>query len=132
MGHRRGWVVLAVVALAIAVAVLLAPLVSTESCSATSDGPPVCTRAGTSLLAHEGAGVLVPLSLPALACLLPALLRPRAVSGIVAAVLVGFCLLTGFSIGLFFLPVAVGAVVLAARAPAHPSAPPVATAPATG
>ncbi len=122
MGGRRGWVVLAGIALAIAVVVLLAPLGTAESCTTTGDGPTVCTRTGVSLLAGQGAGVLVPLCLPALACLLPALLRPRVVGGLVAAVLLSFCVLTGFTIGLFFVPVAVGAIVLAVRAPR--SAPP--------
>ncbi len=42
----------------------------------------------------------------------------RRVAAVVAAVaLVLFCAVTGFTVGVFFLPVAVGALVLAARGP---------------
>ena len=67
------------------------------------------------MLSGEGPWVLVPLCLPALACLLPLVLRSRLVGRLVAVALLVFCLLTGFTVGLFFLPVALAALVLAFR-----------------
>jgi hypothetical protein len=67
------------------------------------------------MLATEGLWVLVPLCLPALACLLPVVLRSPLAARLVAIGLFAFCFLTGFTIGLFFVPVAVAALVLAFR-----------------
>ena len=97
----------------IAVAVLISPTGASATCTATSSGHEICTQGTTSMLSGEGLWVLVPLSVPALACLLPAILPARWTGYLVAAALLPFCFLTGFSIGLFFLPVAVAAVVLA-------------------
>ena len=113
MSRSRWWAVLAAVALATATVLLLVPTGSSQTCTATSGEPAVCTRASTVLLSSEGPWVLVPLSLPALACLLPLVLRSRVVGWVVAVALVVFCLLTGFTVGLFFLPVALAALVLA-------------------
>jgi hypothetical protein len=104
---------LASAAVVITVALLIAPLVATETCTATSGGPESCTQGTTSMLSEEGLWVLVPLSVPVMACLLPVLLPARWTGQLVAAALLVFCFLSGFSIGLFFLPVAVAALVLA-------------------
>lgn len=112
------------VALATAAALLFAPTGATESCSASTAGPLTCTNGTTSMLASEGLWVLAPLCLPALACLLPIALRSPLATRLVAIGLFAFCFLTGFTIGLFFVPVAVAALVLAVRRPNEtPSAP---------
>ncbi len=114
------------VALATAAALLFAPTGATESCSASTAGPLTCTNGTTSMLASEGLWVLAPLCLPALACLLPIALRSPLAARLVAIGLFAFCFLTGFTIGLFFVPVAVAALVLAVRrqspTPTAPSA----------
>lgn len=130
MRDSRWWGGLAMVALATAAALLFAPTGATESCSASTAGPLTCTSGTTSMLTSEGAWVLAPLSLPALACLLPVAMRSPLAARLVAIGLFAYCLLTGFTIGLFFVPVAVAALVLAFRrhhetpsAPTAPSAP---------
>jgi hypothetical protein len=114
--NSRWWVILAAAAVVIAVALLIAPTGISETCTAASGGPEVCTQVTTSMLSGEGLWVLAPLSVPALTCLLPAILPARWIGNLVAAALLVFCFLTGFSIGLFFLPVAVAALVLALSA----------------
>ena len=112
------------VALATAAALLFAPTGATESCSASTSGPLTCTSGTTSMLTSEGLWVLAPLSLPALACLLPVALRSPLAARLVAIGLFAYCLSTGFTIGLFFVPVAVAALVLAFRRPNEtPNAP---------
>lgn len=112
------------VALATAAALLFAPTGTTQSCSASTDGPLTCTSGATSMLATEGLWVLAPLCLPALACLLPVVRRSPLAARLVAISLFAYCLVTGFTIGLFFVPVAVAALVLAVRRPNEtPSAP---------
>ncbi len=112
------------VALATAAALLFAPTGATQSCSASTAGPLTCTSGTTSMLATEGLWVLAPLSLPALACVLPVVLRSPLAARLVAISLFAYCLLTGFTIGLFFVPVAVAALVLAFRRPNEtPNAP---------
>ena len=113
MRNTRWWAILAAAAGVITVALLIGPTGTSETCTATSGGPEVCTQGTTSLLFNEGPWVLVPLGVPALACLLPAILPARRTGQLVAVTLLVYCLLTGFSIGLFFLPVAVAALVLA-------------------
>ncbi|HEX5523184.1 MAG TPA: hypothetical protein VFX53_07040 [Pedococcus sp.] len=127
MRDSRWWGRLAMGALATAAALLFAPTGATESCSASTAGPLTCTSGTTSMLASEGLWVLAPLCVPALACLLPVALRSPLTARLVAVGLFAYCFLTGFTIGLFFVPVAVAALVLALRrrsaAPSAPSAP---------
>lgn len=127
MRDSRWWGGLAVVALAIAAALLFAPTGATESCSSSPAGPLTCTSGTTSIMASEGLWVLAPLGLPALACLLPVALRSQLAAWLAAIGLFAYCLLTGLTIGLFFVPVAVAALVLALRrqsaTPSAPSAP---------
>ena len=126
MRDSRWWGGLAMVALATAAALLFAPTGATESCSASTAGPLTCTNGTTSMLASEGLWVLPPLCLPALACLLPIALRSPLAARLVAIGLFPFCFLTGFTIGLSLVPVAVAALVLAVRrqspTPTAPSA----------
>ena len=102
-------------AFAIAVVLLFAPTGTSETCTATSGEPPVCTQVNTSMLSHEGLWVLLPLVLPAIACLVPVKLRGNMAARLTAVALLVFCLLTGFTIGLYFMPVALIALVLALR-----------------
>lgn len=118
MRSRYWWLVLAAVALLTGVLLLVAPTGESSSCTAGGSGPEACTQAGTTLWQVEGPSVLLPLAVPALACLLAMSLRSRGsrlALPLVAVALLGYCLLTGFTIGLFFLPVAVAALVLGLR-----------------
>lgn len=112
--NTRWWAVLAAVALAIAVVLLFAPITSFEGCSVTSGEPAVCTEGTRSLLSAEGLWVILPLALPAIACLVPLRLKGNLAAWLIAVALLVFCLLTGFTIGVFFMPVALIALVLAA------------------
>jgi hypothetical protein len=102
-------------AFAIAVVLPFAPTGTSETCTATSGEPPVCTQVNTSMLSHEGLWVLLPLVLPAIAYLVPVKLRGNLAAWLTAVALLVFCLLTGFTIGLYFVPVALIALVLALR-----------------
>jgi hypothetical protein len=125
--NRRWWAVLTAVALAIAVVLLFAPIISFEACSVTSGEPAVCSEGSRSLLSAEGLWVILPLALPAIACLVPLRLTGNLAAWLTAVALLVFCLLTGFTIGVFFMPVALIALVLAAlrtgRAPAPQRSP---------
>lgn len=112
---RRAWVVLSGVATAIAAGLLLLPTGTSQSCSASDGGAVVCTHGATHLLAVQGGGVIPVLLVPAVLCLAPVLLRRRLVQAFATAVLWLFCLMAGLSVGLFFLPVAVAALVLTIR-----------------
>lgn len=110
---RRWWLLLAVLAAGIGTALLLGPFGTSETCTATPAGELACRRDSMSLLQAQGLGVVGPLAVPAGACLLAAYLPSALGTRFVAVGLLAFCLLTGLSIGLFFLPVAAGALVLA-------------------
>ena len=107
----------AVLGAAIAV---FAPLITL--CSSTSGGAEHCT--GTSTFDHDGAWVIVAISVPVLLTLLPLLLRHRVLTVVSTVLLSTFCVLSLASIGLFFVPAAVLMTIAAARderltAPAH-------------
>lgn len=118
---RRAWFVLAGIALAIAAGLLLLPTGSSQSCTAENGSPVVCTEASTSLLSTQGPGVILVLAVPAILCLVPALLPGRGSMGSSTAVLFLFCFVAGLSVGLFYLPVAVAALTLTLRS-ARPEA----------
>lgn len=82
----------------------------------------VCTGGNTSLLSRDGLWVFLPLALPAIACLVPVRLRGNRAAWLTAGALLVFCLLTGFTVGLFYLPVALVAFVLAALRTGRPHA----------
>ncbi|MEP7054996.1 MAG: hypothetical protein ABI912_07080 [Actinomycetota bacterium] len=113
------------VALAIvtAPAVVLLPLGRLETCTATGTAPATgsttktsggCTTSTTTLLASEGYGAALAAGIPVLFAA-GALAPQRGVRIAAAALLSVFCLLAGFSIGLFFVPSAVLVVIAAAR-----------------
>ena len=110
------------------VALCVVPTVSTSSSSSVPGGPDVVTESSRSLLAQQGPSLLLVLAVPLLLTLLPVLLgaRARVPSAVVLAVLV---VLTGFSVGLWFLPALLLAAVAAlapdtARSPAVPQVEP--------
>jgi len=74
-----------------------------------------------SLLQTEGASVLVAAGLPVLVALIPlafaASRHARRAEIASAVMLAGFVVVAGFSIGLFYLPAAVAAVLVARRSP---------------
>lgn len=80
-----------------------------------STGAATCTSSHQSLVANEGATVLLVLLLPAVMALCPVVMRTRRSTIVVAALLTGSALLGLASIGIFFIPtvalawVAVGA-----------------------
>ena len=70
---------------------------------------------GETVLEVSGLIVLIPLAIPVLAALLPILFPRRAVRIGATAVLAGFALLGGFSIGLSYAPSAVLLMMVASR-----------------
>lgn len=119
MNGRKAWSLLAGAAIAIAAALLLLPTGRSQSCTTSDGGRVLCSEASTSLLSTQGGGVIPVLLIPAVLCLVPVLLPTRLTPAVAAAVLLLFCLMAALSVGLFYLPVAVAAVVLAVRAEAR-------------
>ena len=70
------------------------------------------------LLQVNGPRILIPLAIPLVVSLLPMLSRRRGVCIGAAIVLSAFCIVSGFSIGLFYAPSAVTMIVAGARSPA--------------
>ena len=72
-----------------------------------------------SLLQTEGISILLAASLPVLIALAPMSLaggrHAHRAESVSAALLVGFVIVAGFSIGLFYLPAAVAAIIVARR-----------------
>jgi hypothetical protein len=82
--------------------------------------------ANRSLLQTEGISILLAAGLPLLIALMPvsfaASRRPARLAEVVSAVLlVGFVIVAGFSIGLFYLPAALAAILVARRTSAPTS-----------
>jgi len=71
------------------------------------------------LLQVNGSRVFIPLAIPVVVSLLPILSRRRGVSIGAAIVLSAFCIVGGFSIGLFYVPSAVTMIVAGALSPPH-------------
>lgn len=88
-------------------ALAFAPIVSTSSCSATSTGISSCTSSQESLVANEGATVVLVLVLPALMALVPVVARTRRSTVLAAALLTVATMLGLASIGIFFIPTVV-------------------------
>jgi hypothetical protein len=65
------------------------------------------------LLQGNGALVIIPITFPVVIALLPLLFRKQAVRIIATIIMWGFAMISGFSIGLFYLPAAI-AMLLAA------------------
>jgi hypothetical protein len=100
-------------AVAASVALCLLPFVSASTSSSTTsaDGEVRSTESTATLLEDQGAGVLLVLAVPVLLTLLPLLVRPVAVAAVCTAALGLLVVVTGFSIGLLYLPALVAAVV---------------------
>ncbi len=93
-------------ALTVALLLAVAPLGHTESVTVGSGGSGVIEESTTSLLATEGATVLIPLAIPVLLAGVALACRRGAVSLTIGWLCLAFCVLGAMSVGLFFLPVA--------------------------
>lgn len=121
MNGRRGtrWALGALVwTVLVGVGLAVGPTGRSESVTVLSDGTQTTESASTTLVESEGASILVVLAVPVLAAaasvtvaMSPSARRWRAV---VAGVMVAGCLLGAASIGIFYLPAAIAAVVAAA------------------
>jgi hypothetical protein len=96
-----------------------APLGQECSMSAgTASGTAQERCVGTSLFQHEGAWILVVVSVPVIVALLPVLVRHQA-ARVVSTVLLWACVVVAMlSVGLFFLPAAILMTIAAVRRPA--------------
>ena len=99
-------------ALVSSVVVALAPITSTGSCEASSQGTSVCTSSHDSLLASEGAGVLAVLAVPAIIAAVPVIIQGRRIRITAATALTAAAVVGIMSVGIFLLPT----VLLAWRA----------------
>jgi hypothetical protein len=112
MSARR-WSQLTLAAALITAAVLaLAPITSTESCEASSQGTSECTSSHDSLLTQEGAGILVVLAVPAIIAAVPVVMHRRRTRMTAAIVLTAAAVTGIMTVGIFLLPT----VLLAWRA----------------
>jgi hypothetical protein len=111
----------ATLVVAVATAALLAFLpTSSQSCTATSDTPEVCTTEHDTLYGTEGPTVLIPLGIPVAAALLPVASRRRG-AALAAAVVINLLAVAGMmTIGLFFFPTVLLAWVSFARRTLRP------------
>lgn len=100
------------------------PFYSASTVSTSSDGAVVSEEdTSSTIIEHEGAGVIALLVVPALLALgglAGAALRLPALSIVAAGLAVAFCLVGMMSIGLFYLPAAVLLVVAAVRSARRP------------
>jgi hypothetical protein len=96
---------------------IFAETYSGQSCSNGADDVYRCVDTSATLIEMNGNWVLALLGLPiALAAaqhLLVANGAPGLITGVIAAAFLGFCLVAIFSIGIFFLPSAVAALLAA-------------------
>jgi hypothetical protein len=116
MLRTRGALLLALSGVALAGAVdlffVLVPAISTAGCRASPNSVISCSSTKSTLLEEYGTRALALLAFPTALALfvllfaLPAVRLPRFFSWIAVIVLCGFCLLAGFSIGLFYVPAA--------------------------
>ncbi len=106
------WTLLALVVFAVA------PMSSSETSSSSSDGTVTTNSEQSTLVESEGVGVLVVLLVPvavSFAALAAVAFRMRALTGGLAVVALGLCLVSMLSIGFFYLPAAVLLLVAAVR-----------------
>jgi hypothetical protein len=100
---------------------------SGQVCNVSPGGTSECASESSTLIEENGSRVLIPLAIPVIvtgliaATLAGMIELPRPAVWLIAGGLLGFCLLTGFSIGLFFLPAALLLVIAVAMC-AHPNA----------
>lgn len=118
---RRLPLLTVLVAVVTSVLVAVAPLRQSQSCSVRTDagepsGVVECQSSTSSLVEGEGVGVLVVLAVPVALALL-GLAWPMQMALVAIAILLSIgVVLTGFSIGLFYVPTAVMAWAAAIRA----------------
>ena len=113
-----GWVALAAVALAVAAGLGLAfyPVYQGESETVSSSGVVTSSSDSATLIDENGPWVAFLLCVPVVLAALGlwvALRGQRTLAWIFAGVLLGFCVLGGFSIGLFYLPAALSLLLAA-------------------
>ena len=120
VADRWAWCAVAWAVL-VSVAWLVVPAGRSTSTTLGSDGTVVTETAQHTLLASEGAGVLVPLAVPVLIAaagvVAPRSRRIRGVRLALGGVLLAACVVAGFSIGLPYLPAAVALLVAGATLP---------------
>jgi hypothetical protein len=113
-----GWAALAALTLAAAAGLFLTlyPVYQGVSESVSSSGTVTSSGDSATLIAENGAWVILPLCVPvalAVSGLLGAVRGRRRVVWVSAAVLLGFVVLAGFSIGLFYAPAALALLAAA-------------------
>lgn len=102
------WSGLALASAVVTVAVLaFAPVVTTRACVASPHQATECSSTRTSLVAHEGAGVLAGLAVPAVVAVVPVVAPSRASRLAAAALLTAAGLLAVASVGVFLAPTVV-------------------------
>ena len=104
-----GWVALAAVALAVVAGLGLAfyPVYQGESQTVSSSGAVTSSSDGTTLLDENGSWVALLLCVPVVLAALGlwgAIRGRKTLAWVSAGVLLAFCVVGGFSIGLFYLP----------------------------
>jgi hypothetical protein len=115
---RHRWSLLAFgLAAVTSVALAFAPLITTRSCITPSVGPSACSSSRSSLVAHEGAGVLAVLAVPVLVAALPVIFAGRRMAVASAVALTALMLIGAMSIGVFMVPTVICAWVAATRRP---------------
>ena len=93
------------------------PIYQGVSVTASSSGAVTSSSEGGTIVAENGLWVVVPLCIPPVLAALGMIAvarRRRALVWVLGGVLLGFAVLSGFSIGLFYLPAAI-ALLLSAR-----------------
>jgi hypothetical protein len=103
--------VAALLALGASAMLLVVPFVNSSAATQSSGGPLLVEERSMTLLESEGPGVLVVLAVPVLLTALPLVFRPRWLGVVCTAVLGVLVVVTGFSIGLLYLPALVAALV---------------------
>jgi hypothetical protein len=106
--------VLAVLALIFAVAaagyLIFADTYSGQQCTGGSSSVPTCIETSSTLIEENGSGVLFILAIPVVLATAQLLLvvadAPGVLSGLLAAMFLGLCLIAVFTIGFYFLPAA--------------------------
>jgi hypothetical protein len=113
-----GWVALAAVALAVVAGLGLAfhPVYQSESQTVSSSGAVTSSSDGATLLEENGPWVALLLCVPVVLAALGlggAIRGRKTLAWVSAGVLLAFCVVGGFSIGLFYLPAGLSLLVAA-------------------
>ena len=113
-----GWAALAALLLAIVAGLFLAfyPVYQGVSATGSSSGVVTSSSESGTLITVNGLWVLVPLCIPIVLAalgLIAVARRRRALVWVLGGVLLGFVVLSGFTIGLFYLPAAIALLLSA-------------------